>query len=294
LRFQSWTQIVNDAPEHREDEDWEAEDHAIAGDDRALVVDVDGFAGPLDLLLALARAQKLDLARISILALARQYLAFIDRVRDLRLEIAADYLVMAAWLAFLKSKLLLPREDEGDGEPTGAELAARLAFRLQRLEAMRNAAANLMARDRLGRDRFARGSPEATRINRENRYEATIYDMLRAYADQRQRRVCGEVRITRRTVWSLRDARERLERLLGGQFDWAPLDAYLARYLGESEDERSAIASSFGATLQMAREGLIEIRQTQAFAPIYIRRPGARRDPVEPGLKLVGPSCDQP
>ncbi len=255
-------------------EAWEEPREAPASD--ALIVDVEGFEGPLDLLLALARTHKLDLTKISILALAQQYLDFIERARSLKLEIAADYLVMAAWLAFLKSRLLLPREEEPEGEPTAAELAARLAFRLKRLEAMREAAAKLMARNRLGRDVFARGAPEPLRLSRESRYEATIYDLLSAYAEQRQRTIVSTFEVPVREVWSLQEARERLERLLGERLEWAPLEAYLQHYLGEGADARSVVASSLGALLEMAREGVVEISQAVAFGPLYVRR--KRRD----------------
>ncbi|HEY5732297.1 MAG TPA: ScpA family protein, partial [Methyloceanibacter sp.] len=178
----------DDAPEERDDvSDWEQDDGQAPSAGETLVVDVEGFEGPLDLLLALARTQKVDLARISVLALAQQYLDFINEARRLRLEIAADYLVMAAWLAFLKSKLLLPAEQDEDGEPTGEELAQLLAFRLKRLDAMREAAAQLMTRKRLGRDVFARGMPEPLRISRKSTYQADLYDLLKAYAQQRQR-----------------------------------------------------------------------------------------------------------
>jgi segregation and condensation protein A len=265
---------MDDAPEERSDLfDWdEAEGggHAAAGD--MLVVDVEGFEGPLDLLLALARTQKVDLARISVLALAQQYLDFIAEARKLRLEIAADYLVMAAWLAFLKSKLLLPAEHEADGEPTGEELAQLLAFRLKRLDAMRDAAAQLMTRKRLGRDVFARGMPEPLRITRKSTYQANLYDLLKAYAQQRQRTAVKSWRVRPRTVWSLKEAREELERLLGMSCDWAPLDRLLAEFLVGPELRRTALASGFTATLEMTREGALEIRQAKLFAPLLVRR----------------------
>jgi segregation and condensation protein A len=227
----------------------------------------------LDLLLALARTQKVDLAKISVLALAEQYLAFVNQALKLRLSLAADYLVMAAWLAFLKSKLLLPQEGSAEDQPTGEELAARLAFRLMRLEAMRDAAGNLMTRRRLGRDVFARGSPEGVRTIRVRRYTAMIFDLLKAYAEQRKRTVKRVHVVPRRTVWSIKDARERLEALLGkGAVEWVQLDKFLAQYGGVPDIERTARASSFGATLEMAREGLIELSQAEPFAPIYMRR----------------------
>jgi segregation and condensation protein A len=253
--------------------DWENEDPRLeAGPGDTLVVDVEGFEGPLDLLLALARTQKVDLAKISVLALAQQYLDFIAEARRLRLEVAADYLVMAAWLAFLKSKLLLPAEKDEEGEPTGAELAALLAFRLKRLHAMREVSAQLMTRKRLGRDVFARGTPEPIRITRKSIYEANVYDLLKAYSQQRQRTAIRTWQIRQRTVWSLKEARAELERLLGIACDWAPLDQLLAEFLAEPELRKTALASSFTATLEMTREGALEIRQAKSFAPLMIRR----------------------
>lgn len=251
---------------------WQAGDEAPRPEE-ALVVSLDGFAGPLDVLLALARTQKVDLAKISVLALAEQYLGFIAHARKLRLELAADYLVMAAWLAYLKSKLLLPREPSTADQPSGEELAARLAFRLKRLEAMRNAAATLMTRHRLGRDVFARGMPEGVRTIRVRQYTAVVYDLLKAYAEQRSRTVKRVHVVPRRTVWSIKDARERLQVLIGrGTAQWVQLEMYLEQYLPGPELARTALASSFGATLEMARDGLVELSQAEPFAPIYMRR----------------------
>jgi segregation and condensation protein A len=253
--------------------DWDAtEERQDVAPDETLVVDVEGFEGPLDLLLALARTQKVDLARISVLALAQQYLDCINEARRLRLEIAADYLVMAAWLAFLKSKLLLPSEPSEEGEPTGEELAALLAFRLKRLHAMREVAAQLMTRKRLGRDVFARGLPQPTRITKKSVYDANVYDLLKAYSQQRQRTATRTWHIRQRTVWSLKEAREELERLLGITCDWAPLDQLLAEFLVQPELRKTALASSFTATLEMTREGALEISQSKLFAPLMIRR----------------------
>lgn len=248
----------------------------------ALRVDVDGFEGPLDLLLALARTQKLDLAKISILDLVDQYLAFIADLQKLRLEIAADYLVMAAWLAFLKSRLLIPREAKTEDQSTAEELAQRLAFRLMRLQAMRTASAQLMTRHRLGRDVFARGLPEGVKTIRETQHTAQIYDLLRAYADLRRRTIkVGHV-VKARKVWSIKDARTRLEGMVGEALGmWLQLDLFLEKYLpiqaaetapGPAPDPRTLLASSFGATLEMTREGLIELRQDAPFAPIHIRK----------------------
>ncbi len=236
----------------------------------SLVVDVDGFEGPLDLLLHLARNQKVDLARISVLALAEQYLAFIGKVRAMRLELAADYLVMAAWLAFLKSKLLIPKQPGEEGE-SGEELAAVLQFRLRRLEAMRDAAARLVNRNRLGRDVFARGMPEMVIVEKRNRFSATLYDLLTAYAAQRQRQAISNVTIAKRGVWSLKDARAVLSRLIGASADWTALDAFLIEYLASPQEKRTAMASYFAATLELVREGSLEVRQQEVFAPIYLR-----------------------
>jgi segregation and condensation protein A len=241
---------------------------AASNDEPSLVVDVNGFEGPLDLLLSLARSQKVDLTRISILALAEQYLAFIEEVRKLRLELAADYLVMAAWLAYLKSKLLLPAEE--DEEPSGEELAAELAFRLQRLEAMREAAARLANSNRLGRDVFARGAPEPIEIVRRSEFTASLYDLLTAYAVRRQETAISVVHMKRRAVWSLHDAREVLSRLIGRIAEWTPLHVFLSPYL-TPEMRASVTASSFGASLELVREGRVMLRQTEAFAPLYIR-----------------------
>lgn len=256
---------------------WEApgiNDLPAAAD--AFLVDVEGFEGPLDLLLALARTQKVDLAKISILALVEQYLLFIAEAQKIRLELAADYLVMAAWLAYLKSRLLLPRDKEDPDSSTAEELAQRLAFRLMRLDAMRNAVAQLVTRKRLGRDVFGRGLPEASKTVRETTYTAQVYDLLKAYAEQRKRTIKIVHVVKARRVWSIKDARQRLERLVGASSgEWAQLDLFLEQYLPKGEEERSAIASSFGATLEMAREGLIELRQDEPFSPIFMRKRGS-------------------
>ncbi len=257
-----------------DDDDHDLLTSALDGDrassDPQLMVDVDGFEGPLDLLLTLARTQKVDLARISILALVEQYLAFVTEARRMRLELAADYLVMAAWLAYLKSRLLLPEQKDED-EPTGEELAAALAFRLQRLEAMRDVSARLMARSRLGRDFFARGMPETTSVERRSVWSATLYELLSAYATQRQRNSVTSVRVLRRNVWSLQEARDLLMRLVGRIGEWAPINSYLKDYLYDDEDWATIVASTFSASLEMVREGQVEIRQSEPFAPVYIR-----------------------
>ncbi len=237
-----------------------------------LNVSLDGFEGPLDLLLNLARSQKVDLTKISILELAEQYLQFIADARALRLEIAADYLVTAAWLAFLKSKLLLPAEAKQEDGTSGEEMALHLAFRLKRLEAMRDAVARLFGRKQLGLDFFARGMPEGIRTVRKSDYWASVYDLLKAYAEQRRRTaVSAPVKMGGRKVWSIREARQRLERLFGIPGNWSVLDSYLEDYLADEEVSKTALASSFGATLELTREGFTELRQAQAFAPIYVR-----------------------
>lgn len=250
---------------------WSDETEARGVSEPALTVDVAGFEGPLDLLLHLARNQKVDMARISVLALAEQYIAFVERVRSMRLELAADYLVMAAWLAYLKSRLLIPRKAD-DEEPSGEEMAAILQFRLKRLEAMRDAASRLVNRNRLGREVFARGMPEPVLVEKKSAYSATLYDLLTAYAGQRQRRAITNVRIAQRGVWSLKQAREMLARMVGDFADWTALDQFLIRYLADPRERATALASSFAATLEMVREGALEIRQQEPFAPLYMRK----------------------
>ena len=237
----------------------------------ALVIDIAGFEGPLDLLLHLARNQKVDLSRISVLALAEQYLVFVETARRVRIELAADYLVMAAWLAFLKSKLLIPQQSKDEG-PSGEEMAEALAFRLKRLEAMRDAAANLVNRNRLGRDIFARGAPEHIPDQRQSAFDASLYDLLNAYAGLRQRQAITQVTIERRTVWSLVEARAILTRMIGDVPEWTALEHYLLRYMTDPSERVTAIASAFAASLELVREGKMEIRQEAAFQPIYMRR----------------------
>ena len=236
-----------------------------------LVVDIAGFEGPLDLLLHLARTQRVDLSRISVLELAEQYIAFIESARSIRIELAADYLVMAAWLAFLKSRLLIPQQAKDEG-PSGEEMATALAFRLKRLEAMREAASRLINRNRLGRDVFARGAPEHIPVEKKSAFEASLYDLLSAYASLRQRQAVMQVTIEKRQVWSLAEARLMLARLIGEMADWTALDHFLIRYMTTPKQRATAIASSFAASLEMVREGRLEIRQDMAFSPIYLRQ----------------------
>jgi segregation and condensation protein A len=242
-----------------------------ATDEPALIVDVEGFEGPLDLLLVLARQQKVDLARISISALAEQYLAFIEAARKLRLELAADYLVMAAWLAYLKSRLLLP-EAASELGPSAEDMATALANRLRRLEAIRTAAEQLGGRLQLNRDIFGRGAPEPIIDIKRPEWTATLYDLLSAYAVQRQKTALSHVRFAPRTVWSLAEARAALERMVGASADWSRLDEYLVAYVVEPALRTTVMASSFAAVLEMVREGAIEMHQHQPFAPIYLRK----------------------
>jgi segregation and condensation protein A len=242
-----------------------------ASDEPALIVDVEGFEGPLDLLLMLARQQKVDLAKISILALADQYLAFIEAARQLRIELAADYLVMAAWLAYLKSRLLLPDTGETVG-PSAEDLANSLAFRLKRLEAFRAAAEQLVTRPQLNREVFARGAPERIVHIKHPEWTATLYDLLTAYAAQRQKHALARVRLEPRTVWSLAQAREAIERLVGSAADWSRLDEYLIAYVVDPAHRATALASSFASALEMVREGVLELHQQSAFTPLYLRK----------------------
>ena len=254
-----------------EDLPFESELAEPAAGEPALVVDVEGFEGPLDLLLTLARQQKVDLAKISILALADQYLAFIEAARKLRLELAADYLVMAAWLAYLKSRLLLPEPPAPDGL-SAEELANALAQRLRRLEAIRGVAEQLLNRPQLGRDVFSRGQPEPIAEIKRPQWSATLYDLLSAYAARRQNQARAYVRMPKRTVWSLAEAREAVERLIGLATDWCALDDYLVAYMVEPAHAATVRASSFAATLELVREGRVEVNQQKAFAPIYLRK----------------------
>jgi segregation and condensation protein A len=247
-------------------------DDVLATDDDALIIDVEGFEGPLDLLLDLARHHKIDLQRISILALADQYIAFVERAQKMRLEIAADYLVMAAWLTYLKSRLLIPQPPK-QGEVEPQDMAQRLAFRLQRLQAMRDAAQKLMEGPQLGRDVFERGAPEPLVVETQREYSDTLIDLLKAYAGRRQRKMVHQsYTVKKQTVWSIKEARETLEKLLGGMDDWGTFDLWLERYISQPETRRSVRASSFTASLELAREGVIELRQEEAFQPIFLRR----------------------
>lgn len=238
----------------------------------ALIVDVDGFEGPLDLLLTLSRTQKVDLRKISVLELAEQYLGFVARAQSLRIELAADYLVMAAWLAFLKSRLLLPPEP-GEAGPSAEDLAAHLAFQLERLQAMRDAAARLMARDQLGRDFFARGLPEDMSHHRKVRYSATLLDLMRAYAMIRTKDEFRPFVLDREHVFTMEQALDRMRGLIGYAGDWADLTSFLPDGWNVSPmARRSATAAHFAAVLELAKAGQITLRQSETFAPIQLRR----------------------
>ncbi|MCC6006245.1 MAG: segregation/condensation protein A [Rhodobacteraceae bacterium] len=244
----------------------------------ALIVDVDGFEGPLDLLLNLSRSQKVDLRRVSVLQLAEQYLAFIDTAKSLRIELAADYLVMAAWLAFLKSRLLLPPDPSEDG-PSGEDLAAHLAFQLERLQAMREGAARRMARDRLGREFFARGLPEDVTSRRRVRHVASLLDLMQAYARIRTRDEFRPYAMDREDVLTMEQAMERLRGMMGGAgTGWAMLESFLPEgWRAHPRRRRSAAASTFAASLELARQGLVELRQEETFAPLMLRVRAADR-----------------
>lgn len=237
-----------------------------------LIIDVDGYEGPLDLLLTLSRTQKVDLRKISVLDLAVQYLMFIERATALRIELAADYLVMAAWLAFLKSRLLLPPDPKEDG-PSGDELAAHLAYQLERLQAMRDCAAKLMARDRLGKDRFVRGLPEDVSRRRNVIYTANLLDLMQGYARIRTKDDFRPFVLDRDAVITMEQALTRMRGLIGFTGDWTDIISYLPEdWLNDPQKRKSATASTFAASLELAKEGNIEIRQGELYAPIEIRK----------------------
>jgi len=237
----------------------------------ALVVDVSGYEGPLDVLLMLSRTQKVDLRRISMVELADQYLCFVDLAKELRIELAADYLVMAAWLAFLKSRLLLPPDPTEDG-PSGEELAAHLAYQLERLEAMRNAAAKLMARDRLGRDFLARGQTEDVTMKRRIVYDASLVELLRAYAGVKTREDFQPLHYQRDAIYTMEQALERMKGLIGAVLDWSDLEEYLPEaWRLDPKKRRSALASTFAASLEMVKAGTVDMRQAETFGRIELR-----------------------
>jgi segregation and condensation protein A len=234
------------------------------------VVDIDGFEGPIDVLLSLAREQKVDLAHLSILQLAEQYLQFVTEARRTNLELAADYLVMAAWLAYLKSRLILPDSGEED-EPTGEEMAAALAFQLRRLQAMRDAGAKIMARPRLDRDFYRRGDPEKFTAVYKSVLDVTLYDLLKGYGEQRRRSVDITLHIEPWELYTVEDALKRLQGLLGSMPDWQNMAKFLPPDMVDELARRSALASFFAASLEMTRQGRMRISQAGPFEPIYLR-----------------------
>ncbi len=256
-------------------DDWDQPERVPPGERlaaEALIVDVDGFEGPLDLLLTLSRTQKVDLRRVSVLQLAEQYLGFVAQAQSLRIELAADYLVMAAWLAFLKSRLLLPPDPTDEG-PSAEDLAAHLAFQLERLSAMREAAARLMGRDQLGRDFFARGVPEDVTHHKVVTYTATLLDLMRAYARIRTKDEFRPFVMDREHVFTMEQALERMRGLIGYAGDWADLTTFLPEgWNATPMARRSATAAHFSAALELAKRGLVTLRQGESFAPIQLRR----------------------
>ena len=264
---------MSDTESHRGNGPVIGEASAVPGLEDEFLLDLDGFEGPIDLLLNLAREQKVDLARISILALADQYLAFIAQAQRVRLEVAADYLVMAAWLAYLKSRLLLPELDEEE-QPTGQQMAEALAFQLRRLEAMQDASRRLFGRPLLGRDVFPRGRPEGVEVVRDAVFEPSLYELLRAYGAIQSRGTDTTLHIAPQELYSVEEAVERLRALLGRVPDWQSLLAFLPQGLKDGILRRSALASTFVATLELVRQGQAEVRQEGAFLPIYVRPRG--------------------
>ncbi len=246
------------------------------GDERFRLA-LEGYEGPIDVLLNLARDQKVDLARLSILALAEQYLTFVQEARKLRLELAADYLVMAAWLAYLKSRLLLPEPESDSDEPTGAEMAAALAFQLQRLEAMRRAGQRLLEQPRLGQGRLPRGAPEAVTVHKNNVFELSLYELLKAYGGCRQRVGGGCLDIPAVQLHTVEAAIQRLERMIGSLPGWQPLMSFLPGELSGGLKWRAAVASTFAASLELVRQGKAQLRQDSTFGPLYLQRESERQ-----------------
>ncbi len=258
--------------EHNDDDAFDAVAERRAAE--ALIVDVDGFEGPLDLLLTLSRTQKVDLRKISVLMLAEQYLTFVEKARSLRIELAADYLVMAAWLAFLKSRLLLPPEPGEEG-PSGEELAAHLAFQLERLSAMRERAAQLMARDRLGRDRFQRGVPEQVETARTVTYTATLFDLMQAYSRIRTKDEFRPFVLDRDSIFTMEEALERMRGMIGFTGEWVDIISFIPDgFRRDPGRRRSATASTFAAALELVKAGKAELRQNEMFSPIHLKSRG--------------------
>lgn len=253
------------------------------GDVDAFLLDIDGYEGPIDVLLDMARNQKVDLREISILQLVRQYLAFIERAKELRLELAAEYLVMAAWLAYLKSRLLLPQEKTEGAELSGEQMAEALQFQLRRLEAMREAGQKLLNRPQLGVNVFARGKPEGLRTKYETNWQVTLYDLLKAYGDITRRQEYQNYELPTFNILSMEDAANRLAKMLGNlprsgpHSVWTTLQSFIPEGITDPLLVRSTVASTFTAGLEMAKQGKLEIRQDGPFKTIYLRT--ANREP---------------
>ncbi len=255
---------------HEQHEDWEDQELNLEDDDK-LIVTMDGYEGPLDLLLALSRTKKIDLKVLSISQLADQYISYIENLKKHRLEIAADYLVMAAWLTYLKSKLVLPSLEPLEDEPSGHELAARLAFRLKRLDAMRTAAKALQERPQLHQDFYACGASPGIPMVINHHYKGDAYALFKAYASARHHEGQTNYKLKKRNVWSIKKARQRLQSMLGFSIEWAPIHELIAQFMQMEDPKKTTLASTFGATLEMARDGVIVLRQEGHFQPLYMK-----------------------
>ena len=246
----------------------EPESRIVSSDD--LIVNLEGYEGPLDVLLILAKSQKVDLMQISILQLTEQYLVFIAKVRERNLELAADYLVMAAWLAYLKSNLLIPREESGE-ELSAEEMAERLKHQLKKLEAIRQVSEKLMNLPRLGSDFFERGMPEGIRLIRTPEYYSSLYDLMKSYADQRYKTAYSSMTIERPPVYAMEDALVRLQRMIGSVPEWTRLETFLPREYSTGKGARTGVAGTLAASMELVREGLIEVQQLMPFGPVFIK-----------------------
>ena len=246
----------------------EPESRIVSSDD--LIVNLEGYEGPLDVLLILAKSQKVDLMQISILQLTEQYLVFIAKVRERNLELAADYLVMAAWLAYLKSNLLIPREESGE-ELSAEEMAERLKHQLKKLEAIRQVSEKLMNLPRLGSDFFERGMPEGIRLIRTPEYYLSLYDLMKSYADQRYKTAYSSMTIERPPVYAMEDALVRLQRMIGSVPEWTRLETFLPREYSTGKGARTGVAGTLAASMELVREGLIEVQQLMPFGPVFIK-----------------------
>ena len=241
---------------------------SINNDD--LIVNLSGYEGPLDVLLIMAKSQKVDLMKISILQLTEQYLVFIAEVRKKNLELAADYLVMAAWLAYLKSNLLLPREDTGE-ELTAEQMAERLKFQLKKLEAIRQVSEKLMNLPVLGTNFFNRGMPEGIRLIRTPEYYLSLYDLLKSYANQRYKSAYSSMVIERPAVYAMEEALVRLQRMVGTAFEWTKLESFLPPEFSKGKNARSGVAGTLAAAMELVREGVLEVQQLAPFGPVFIK-----------------------